>query len=416
MLSEAEVGRSVALEPVGPSEPVESLLGLLLVPFAIVYGILFGLWRLVRFKKVLVSPAMRFARDRSPMTDVASFAAEAEVATVPVRRGFGALDFELSYARDFLPSSLDAYPKLANRYFSCEPPFRRVTFGSFDGTPLAAEIAEHEDGDRPGLVVVHGTFGSSGQEIYSAPAMRAFAEWGFNVAVVDLRGWGRSSALSKAPMSGGWREAEDVLAAAKHLLDTTRTFAVGAMGYSLGGAAVLLASAHERAPELLASGVFSESGFVDAREVVTIVDGHPSPLARKFIPHWIFRLGLGRKFAVQGYRRTGIVEYFERVTAPFYDVSEDELYRRDSVVTMVERIGVPAFHLHAVDDWIVPVEHAARLREAALRAGNRLVGVCIRTRGGHCAFRRVFGDWRSDLAREFFLAASGTSRGVLTAE
>ena len=74
-------------------------------------------------------------------------------------------------------------------------------------------------------------------------------------------------------MTGGWREAEDVLAAAKHLLDTTKTTSVGAMGYSLGGAAVLLAAAHPRAPELLASGVFSESGFVDARDVVSIVEG-----------------------------------------------------------------------------------------------------------------------------------------------
>src|SRR6185369_4093550 len=107
---------------------------------------------------------------------------------------------------------LDAYPSLANRFFGCPPPFCRVTLTSFDGTPLAAEVAVHENGERPGLVVVHGTFGSSGQEIYSRPAIRAFVEWGFNVAVVDLRGWGRSSSLSKVPLTGGWREAEDVLA------------------------------------------------------------------------------------------------------------------------------------------------------------------------------------------------------------
>jgi predicted alpha/beta-fold hydrolase len=208
-------------------------------------------------------------------------------------------------------------------------------------------------------------------------------------------------------MTGGWREAEDVLAAARHLLDGGRTTTVGAMGYSLGGAAVLLAAADERAPELLASGVFSESGYVDAREVVRVVERNPGVLSRRYVPYWLFRIGLGRKFAILGHRRTGIMEYFERVAAPYYGVAVDELYRRDSVLAAVGRIRVPVFHLHAADDWIVPVEHAVRLREAAERAGNRLVGVCVRQRGAHCAFDRVAGEWRGRVARDFFAATSG---------
>ena len=408
MLTRTEVATRTALAPAGPSERVEALLGLLLVPFAIVWGVLAAMWRLVRGARPLrEEPVYCIAGECEPLVDVADFAARAEADEPAPRRGFGALDFELAYARDFVPSSLDAYPKLANRFFSCPPPFRRVTFPSFDGTPIAAEVAIHEDGDRPGLVVVHGTFGSSGQAIYSTPAVRAFEEWGFNVAVVDLRGWGRSSALSSAPMSGGWREAEDVLAAAEYLLASGRTTKVGAMGYSLGGAAVLLAAAHDRAPELLAAGVFSESGYVDAREVVRIVERNPGVLSRRYIPYWLFRMGLGRKFAILGHRRTDIMEYFERVAAPYYGVTTDELYRLDSAVNVVDRMRVPVFHLHAVDDWIVTVDQAERLRDAAAAVGNRRVGVCIRARGAHCAFDRVVREWRSGLARAFFSATSG---------
>ena len=85
----------------------------------------------------------------------------------------------------------------------------------------------------------------------------------------------------------------------------------------------------------------------------------------------------------------------------------DELYDRDSVVNQVDRIRVPALHLHAADDWVVHVKHAEKLREAAERAGNRLVGVCVKPRGAHCAFSRVAPAWRDRIAREYFAATSG---------
>lgn len=410
MLTQSDVRTPAVLEPDGPSERVEALVGLLLVPFAVLWGMLAALRRLVRRARPLAEePGSRIEDVRTPVLDVAEFAACAEADACSPRRGFGAVDFELSYARDFVPSTIDAYPRFANRFFTCPAPFRRVTITSLDGTPIAAEVATRDDRDRPGLVVVHGTFGSSGHSIYANPAIQAFADWGFNVAVVDLRGWGRSSALSDAPMSGGWREAEDVLAAAEYLMTHSRTTTVGAMGYSLGGATVLLAAAHDRAPELLAAGVFSESGYVDARSVVAIVERNPGALSRRYIPYWLFRVGLSRKFAILGHRRTGVKEYFERVAAPYYAVTVEELYEHDSAVNVVDRMRVPVFHLHAVDDWIVSVEHAVRLRDAAAACGNDRVGVCIKSRGAHCAFDRVMGSWRSDLAREFFSATSGVT-------
>lgn len=410
MLTEIETRRNTALEPLGPGQRTEALLGLLLVPVVLLVGFLVGLWRLVKRSRPLAEhPARHVEPGARRLDDVAEFAERVEAEDASPRIGFGSMDFELAYARDLIPSTLDMYPALANRYYSCPPPFERVTFESFDGTPLAAEVAIRDDRPRPGLVVVHGTFGSSGQGIYAAPAIRAFVDWGFNVAVVDLRGWGRSSALSTVPMSGGWREAEDVLAAARYLLERSRTTTVGAMGYSLGGAAVLLAAAHERAPELLRGGVFSESGYVDARDVVKIVERNPGILTREYIVYWLFKLGLGRKLSIQGYRGMTIVDYFETVAAPYYGVAPEELYRRDSVIHSVGDIRVPTFQLHAVDDWIVKVDHAVRLRDEAARTGNRLVGVCIRRRGAHCAFDRVIPAWRERVAREFFASTSGVA-------
>lgn len=407
MLTRAQRRAIPAVRP-RPGPRLEAVLGLLAAPLAMLLGIVVAIGRLARRARPLApAPRLELAPRGERLRDVAEYAARVEAEECPTRRGFGSLDFQLAYAGDFVPSALDAYPRLANRFFSCPPPFRRVTVESLDGTPIAAEVAVRDDRPRPGLVVAHGVFGSSGQRIYSTPAVRAFSEWGFNVAVVDLRGWGRSAALSDAPISGGWREAGDVLGAARHLLENSPTSTVGAMGYSLGGTSVLLAAADDRAPELLASGVFSESGFSNARDVLHIADTNPGLLSREYVVYWIFRLGFGTRLRSAGAPGMTVPDYLERVSAPYYGVRPDELYDLDSVVKRVDRIRVPAFHLHAVDDWVVHVDQAVALRDAADEAGNRLVGVCIRDRGAHCAFGRVAGEWRNRVARDYFAATSG---------
>lgn len=390
------------------SAKAESVRGLLLLPVALLVGVVYGLWRLVRRARPLATSA-RYAIEggRQRMTDVAAYAAAREAEPMHARPGYGTKDFLMVYAPDLIPSVLDIRPRFSNRFFSCPPPFRRVTIESLDGTPISAEVAAHEGESRPGIVVVHGVFGSSGQRIYGDQAIRAFADWGFNVAIVDLRGWSRSATLSSTPMSGSWREGEDVLGAARWLLENTATSTVGAIGYSLGGASVLSAAAHDRAPELLKSGVLSESGFVDAREVVKIIERNPGLLTREHIAYRLFTISFGEKFRCEGRGRMSISEYFEQVSAPYYGLSIDELYDLDSVVNRVDRIRVPALQLHAEDDWVVGVDHARQLRSAAARAGNRLVGVCVKPRGSHCAFARVAPRWRDGIAREYFAATSG---------
>lgn len=407
MLTETRSERRVEVRRF-PGPKAEALLGLLVFPIGLLIGIKTALVRLLRSAKPLPDePQMRIEPGDEPMRDVAAFAARYEEGDFSPRWGFGLLDFQLAYAPDLIPSVLDLDPKLANKFSVCPPPFRRITVESLDGTPLAVEVATRDDRERPGLVVVHGTFGSSGQEIYAKPAIRAFSEWGFNVAIVDLRGWGRSAALSDAPMSGGWREADDVIAAARWLVENSRTSSVGAIGYSLGGAAVLNAAAHELAPKYLAGGVFSESGFADARQIMQIADDYPGVLSREFIVYLIFHFGLRLKMRRGGGRALPLADYVEHVAAPRYGVAPDEIYDLDSPVTTVAEIRVPALHLHAVDDWVVSVEHAYTLRHAADECGNRLVGVCVEPRGAHCAFARVAGEWRERIARDFFSRTNG---------
>ena len=58
-----------------------------------------------------------------------------------------------------------------------------------DGERVAAQIATHET-PRPGLIVVHGLLSSRHFDYVREIAVRAYYEWGFNVAAIDLRSFG----------------------------------------------------------------------------------------------------------------------------------------------------------------------------------------------------------------------------------
>jgi hypothetical protein len=85
-----------------------------------------------------------------------------------------------------------------------------------DGERIAASIALQEAA-RPGLIVVHGLFTSSRFDYVRQIAVRAYYEWGYNVAALDLRSFGMTELTSPAPTTGGWKEGLDILALARYL-------------------------------------------------------------------------------------------------------------------------------------------------------------------------------------------------------
>ena len=85
-----------------------------------------------------------------------------------------------------------------------------------DGERIAASIALQEAA-RPSLIVVHGLFTSSRFDYVRQIAVRAFYEWGFNVAALDLRSFGMTELTSPAPSTAGWKEGLDILALARYM-------------------------------------------------------------------------------------------------------------------------------------------------------------------------------------------------------
>jgi predicted alpha/beta-fold hydrolase len=287
----------------------------------------------------------------------------------------------------------------ANFGYSYPRQFHELTFEGADGVRIAASVAMQET-PRPALIVVHGLFTTRRFDYVREPAVRAFFEWGFSVAVVDLRSFGLTGLMNEAPSSGGWKEGEDLIAVAEELRRRGAT-SVGALGISLGASAVLNAAHPQAAESALDGGIIAVSPPADvalsserlSREVSI---GHPA-----YPINYGFRAMLQSR--VRGSRWPevhNLSEALDRLSADYYGLDVEEIRRHSSAVNHIAEAKVPTLILHPVDDQIIPVSHARMLAEAA--AANDKVAVWELPGGGHGALDAIDRDWTFGVYRRFF--------------
>src|SRR4051794_16994011 len=167
-----------------------------------------------------------------------------------------------------------------------------------DGERIAASIALQEAA-RPSLIVVHGLFTSSRFDYVRQIAVRAFYEWGFNVAALDLRSFGMTELTSPAPSTGVLKVGLDILALARYMKELGGTSVV-ALGISLGGSSVLNASDQEDTATALDGGILAVSPpaipkLAWERLSEPVPRGHPRyPLHKAFEAALISRVRSGR--------------------------------------------------------------------------------------------------------------------------
>jgi predicted alpha/beta-fold hydrolase len=280
--------------------------------------------------------------------------------------------------------------------------FEHHTFAGGDDEQLAAMVGRHQE-PRPGLVVVHGILSSRVFDYVREIAVRAYYDWGFNVAVIDLRSFGLSELLTPAPNTGGWKEGEDIVGAARFLKELGST-SVGVLGISLGGAGAMNAAHLDEAEELLDGGVLAVAGPGDARKAAAYLDEKRPIRDRFYIFSRAFDIMLVSKVRNLGWpsKVADFQALMDVVVSPHYELSTDEIYERSSAVNTIADARVPVLILHAEDDPIVPVEHARMLEEAA--AGSDRVRVWIVPGGGHAAFDMLDRRWTYAVYRRFFEA------------
>ena len=269
-----------------------------------------------------------------------------------------------------------------------------------DGERIAASIALQEAA-RPALIVVHGIFTSSRFDYVRSIAVRAFYEWGFNVAALDLRSFGMTELTSPAPSTGGWKEGQDILALARYLKELGAT-SVGTIGISLGGGAVLDACDYPETATALDGGILAVSPPATPKEVwerlsEPVPRTHPRyPLHRAFEAALISRVRSGR-WPPEAEDMMGAMEV---VSAPYYELEADEIWANARGLDRVPDAKVPLLVLHPEDDPIIKVEQSRMLAEAA--KDNDLVRVWILPTGSHGLLEAADPQWTHAVYRAYF--------------
>jgi predicted alpha/beta-fold hydrolase len=278
--------------------------------------------------------------------------------------------------------------------------FSGHVFEGADGERIAATIGLHGE-PRPGLIVVHGLFSSSRFDYVRQIAVRAYYEWGFNVAAIDLRSFGVTELTTSAPSTAGWKEGEDIIALARYMKDLGAT-SVGALGISLGGSSVLGASHPEGAEQALDGGILAVSPPAEPRAVAERLSRR---LPRR---HPAYALNYGFHAMLTSRVRSArwpddvatMPDALAALAPPYYGISAEEIWARASARNHIAGARVPVLVLHPSDDKIIKVEEAAKIEQAA--AGNDLVRVWIVGAGSHGALDAMDSTWTYAVYRRFF--------------
>ena len=284
--------------------------------------------------------------------------------------------------------------------YSYPAQFTDHVFVGADGERIAASIAIHPE-PRPALIVVHGLFTSRRFDYVRQIAVDAFYRWGFAVAALDLRSFGLTNYTSAAPSSAGWKEGEDIAALGRYLKDLGAT-SVGALGISLGGCAVLCACDLDDAPTALDGGLLAVSPPAEPRAVAERLSrrlprSHPAYALNYAFHAMLTSRVRGGDWPIE---IATLVDPIELLSAPYYELSAEEIWRRAAPVNHVGGARVPTLILHPVDDRIVKVEEARKLAAAA--ADNGLVHAWELEAGKHGILEAIDRDWTFAVYRAFF--------------
>jgi pimeloyl-ACP methyl ester carboxylesterase len=311
---------------------------------------------------------------------------------------------------------LNTTRRTAARLYPYPEDFEEVTFESFDGSLLTAAVGLHRDGrPRPGLVLSHGFMGSKNDHYIVDTALTAFAGWGYNVLAIDLRNFGKSQCLGHCPTTAGWKEGEDLLAGAKFLGEQQGVSTVGIMGFSMGAGSTMRAAYMASEYPYLTGGAIAWNGYSDARRMIEYISKQPRP-GEPFFPvyasfvlmHHLRRADMRDyiddpellEYLGGSFRETDFASYVEKIAAPAYGVSPDELYANASSKEYLADVKVPLLIIHAADDPVCPPDEMDVLMELA--EDNPKVNVWMMPAGNHCMFRYLDRDWYESVVRGYF--------------
>ncbi len=214
--------------------------------------------------------------------------------------------------------------------------FEEVSFTTEDGLRISAWYVPSQEPNQGVLVLVHGQGANRSSML---PTAEILARHGYSSLLIDLRAHG----LSEGDMvTYGYHEAHDVIAAFEYLvlrrdIDPER---IGALGRSLGGAAVIRGAVRSDIPKF----IVIESTFSSLSSLI-----EDTYAAISILPQWPFA---------------------DIITA----LAENKVGGRLEEVDLVQDLShsslLQVFLIHGAEDQIIPVEHHKRLADSIKDGGE----------------------------------------------
>jgi uncharacterized protein len=254
--------------------------------------------------------------------------------------------------------------------------------------------------DAPIVLLLHGLEGSA-QRGYAINTYRELAARG--IASVGLNFRSCSGEPNRAARFYHSGETEDIRFVLRTLRERFHDVAIGAVGFSLGGNALLkyLGEEGDAARALVNAAAAVSVPY----ELGTGADHLDQSAMGRFYARVFIKPLVEKMMAKQGVlpsscdleraqRAASFREFDDAITAPLHGFSgADDYYTRSSSAQFIPAIRIPTLLLHAEDDPFLPVEaFPARQVEA-----NPLITASVQREGGHVGF--IYG---SPLAPRFW--------------
>lgn len=238
------------------------------------------------------------------------------------------------------------------------------------------------------VIVLHGLEGSSESNYMLAIAAKGMAA-GMNVVRMNQRNCGGTESLAPTLYHSGL--SQDVAAVARHLVEEDRIKSFALVGFSMGGNIVLKLA-----------GEWGSAGPVEFRTVVAVcpamdlaASSDALHLRSNRLYEYYFMWKLRRRLRAKARLFPGtydtsrlrgvstLRDFDDKITAYYcgFEGAAD-YYSRAAAANVVNKIGVPAFILHAANDPFIRILPSTRQKILA----NPNITLVETEDGGHCSF------------------------------
>lgn len=223
--------------------------------------------------------------------------------------------------------------KAAGREWLSQKQFEKVKIKSYDGLRLVAHYLPNENPSEVNVILLHG-YGSTGLDMGSF-AKYYYEDFGFNVLMLDCRGYGDSEGLYTG---FGWHDRLDIMGWINYLIERQgKNSKIILHGVSMGAGAVLMTSG-EKLPKNVRF-IVGDCGYSSVKAILNYQ--------------------LKKKYHLPAFPILNITSLVCKLKAGYF-IGEA------SAITQVRKSHTPILFIHGTEDKFVPLYMAKELYEAAI--------------------------------------------------